>query len=93
MNDDAKCFVARDLETGAPLDFDPLLGRHEVERRVRSGETTREETDAILQAAAHRETGEHGPDLDTDADGTTDEGGFGTGQGMASQSKRLGNVW
>jgi len=31
---------------------------------------------------------EHGPGLDTDEKGLTTEGGFGTGQGMASQSKR-----
>ena len=92
MARDSDDVVDRDLKTGEPLDFDPLDGAGDLEERIRVGEITRDAADELLQAAAHRETAEHGPDLDTDADGTTTEGGFGTGQGMASQSKRHGNV-
>lgn len=77
-------FVAYDLETGEPLDFDPLDGNHELEKHVQADES--------LQATGHRQTAEHGPDLNTNSGDVITEGGFGSGQGMASQSKRHGHV-
>jgi len=92
MKDDSNEFVARDLDTGMELDFDPLRDDPKLEQRVRSGEFTREEADALLEAAARRQIAEHGPDLDTDEEGLITEGGFGTGQGMAWHSKKDGKV-
>ncbi len=81
----------RDLETGLPLDRDQLLEGDELQRRIEAGEISREEADEVLQAAARRHTAEHGPDLDTDADGRVTEGGFGARQGMASESTATGH--
>lgn len=75
-----------DLESGLPLDRDELLTSEELERRIESGELTREQASEILQAAERRHTAEHGPDLDTNEDGVITEGGFGSGQGMAKHS-------
>jgi len=83
--------TTRDLETGLPLDRDQLLDGDELERKVASGEISREEADQVLQAAARRHTAEHGPDLDTDAEGRVTEGGFGARQGMASESTATGH--
>ncbi len=85
-------FIARDVETGEPLDFNPLDGNHDLERRIRAGELTRTQADEILQAAAHRQAALHGPEMGAEPGDVTTEGGFGSGQGMASQSKRHGNV-
>jgi hypothetical protein len=74
-----------DLATGLPLDRDQLLASGELERRIRSGELTTEQAAEILQAAERRHTAEHGPDLDTNEEGVITTGGFGSGQGMASQ--------
>lgn len=92
MSDTPTPFVAHDLATGEPLDFDPRDGNHDLEMRVRAGELTRAEADELLQAAGRRRTAELGADLGADPGEVTTEGGFGTGQGMASQSKRHGNV-
>ncbi|MEO6875155.1 MAG: hypothetical protein ABI222_10075 [Opitutaceae bacterium] len=92
MSADHIPFVAYDLATGAPLDFNPLDGNHDVERRVRAGELTRAQADELLQAAGRRRTAELGPDLGSDPGEVTTEGGFGTGQGMVSQSTRHGNA-
>ncbi len=85
-------FIARDIETGDALDFDPLDGNHDLEAQVRAGELTRAQADELLQAAERRQTAEHGADLGDDPGATITEGGFGSDQGMASQSKRHGNV-
>lgn len=84
-------FVASDLETGDPLEVDPLDG-NELETRVRTGELTGAQADEMLQTAARRRATELGSDLGADSSEVTTEGGFGSGQGMASQSKRHGNV-
>jgi hypothetical protein len=75
-----------DPETGLPLDFDELADSDALLERVRAGELTAEQAAELLQAAARRETAEHGPSLDTDEEGRITEGGFGAGQGMAKQS-------
>jgi hypothetical protein len=80
----------RDLETGLPLDRDQLLDSNELERKVESGEISRQEADDLLQAAARRHAAEHGPDLDTDEEGRITLGGFGSEQGMSSQSTATG---
>lgn len=92
MNNQPNNRVAPDKVATSDLNRDDLLSDDDLEAKIRAGELTRAEADELLQAAARREAAEHGPDLDTDADGTTTEGGFGTGQGMASQSKKHGNV-
>lgn len=58
----------------------------ELVAQVREGEISSVEANEELQAAARRHAAEHGPDLDTDEDGTITGGGFGSGQGMASHS-------
>jgi len=84
--------VAPDKVATSKYNRDSILTDDQLEAKIRAGELTRAEADELLRAAASRETAEHGPASDTDADGTTTESGFGTGQGMASQSKRHGNV-
>ncbi len=78
--------VARDTETGLPLDFDQLATSEELEARVRAGEITGEQAAELIQQAARRQTAEHGPTLDTDEEGRITMGGFGAGQGMAKHS-------
>jgi hypothetical protein len=80
----------RDLETGLPLDRDQLLDGDELEKKINAGEISRQEADELLQAAARRHTAEHGPDLDTDEEGRITLGGFGSEQGMSSQSTATG---
>ena len=58
----------------------------ELVEKVQQGELTSVEANDQLQAAARRRAAEHGPELDTDEDGTISSGGFGSGQGMASHS-------
>lgn len=65
---------------GDYLPGDELVGK------VQRGELTSTEANEELQATARRHAAEHGPDLDTDEDGTITGGGFGSGQGMASHS-------
>ena len=60
-------------------------GIPDFSREVESGEMTPEQADEAMQQAARRYVAEHGPALDTDADGTTTTGGFGSGQGMSPQ--------
>ncbi len=84
--------VAPDHVATSTFNRDEILTDDKLEAQIEAGELTREEADELLQAAARRETAEHGPALDTDAGGATTEGGFGTGQGMASQSRKHGNV-
>lgn len=57
---------------------------------VESGRLTPEQASDRMQEAARREAAEHGPTLDTDADGTTTSGGFGSGQGMGKQRSGQG---
>lgn len=76
---------AVDQTTGLPLDRDALLASDEIARRLQSGELTGEQAAELLQAAQRRHTAEHGPDLDTNEEGVVTTGGFGSGQGMASQ--------
>lgn len=85
--------VAPDKLVMLGVDLDDLLDNDTVDKLINAGKITRAEADELLQAADRRDVAEHGPASDTDADGTTTEGGFGTGQGMASQSKRHGNVY
>lgn len=77
--------VARDLQTGLPLDRDELLRSGVLDRMVQSGELTTEQAAEILRAAERRHAAEHGPDLDTDEEGRITTGGFGSGQGMGRQ--------
>ncbi|HWV36331.1 MAG TPA: hypothetical protein VNZ55_11910 [Thermomicrobiales bacterium] len=79
-------YVARDPQTGLSLDMDEAELGAELEKRVESGEITREHADELLQTAARREIAENGPDRLPDEGGTVTEGGFGSGQGMASES-------
>lgn len=90
MTDRERTFDSRDPDTGLPVDFDPLHGEPDLAERVRKGELTPAQADALLQAAARRHAAEHGPDLDTDEEGLTTQSGFGTGQGMDSQSHKSG---
>jgi len=90
MGDREKTFVAHDPDTGLPVDFDPIQGEPDLAQRVRNGELTSEQADALLQAAGRRRAAERGPDLDTDEEGLTTQSGFGTGQGMDSQSHKSG---
>jgi hypothetical protein len=60
-------------------------GIPDLESEVEDGELTGEQAAARLQQAARRDTAEHGPTLDTDADGTITLGGPGAGQGMEKQ--------
>ena len=62
------------------------LPGEELVRAVERGEISHAEADERLQAAARRHTAEHGPDLDTDEEGTTTSGGFGARQGMGKHS-------
>lgn len=62
------------------------LPGEELVRAVERGEISHEEADALLQAAARRHAAEHGPDLDTNEDGSITTGGFGAGQGMSKHS-------
>ena len=71
-----------------PLDNiggDTPSGR-ELAEAVRRGDVSTTEANEQLQAEARRHAAEHGPDLDTDEDGTITSGGFGAGQGMAHHS-------
>ena len=52
---------------------------------VESGEMTSDQAAEAMQQAARRRVAEHGPSLDTDAEGTVTTGGFGSGQGMQPQ--------
>lgn len=85
MSDNTEQTPAFDYATGLPLDRDELIASGELERRVQSGEMTPEQASDLLQAAERRHTAEHGPDLDTDEEGTITTGGFGSGQGMEKQ--------
>lgn len=60
-------------------------GIPDLSAEVATGELTGDEAAAELQQAARRRAAEHGPDLDTDAEGTVTAGGFGAGQGMGNQ--------
>lgn len=62
----------------------------ELEAAVARGEMTREQAAEQLQQAQRRHVAETGPDEDTDAAGLITEGGFGSGQGMASHSGKRG---
>ena len=65
---------------------DYLPSAEELTQAVERGEISQAEADERLQAAARRHAAEHGPDLDTDEDGTITSGGFGAGQGMGKHS-------
>lgn len=65
--------------------FRELLEDRSVEERVEAGEITSEQANEELQEAARRLSAEHGPALDTDAEGRVTTGGFGSGQGMGNQ--------
>lgn len=52
---------------------------------VQRGDISSAEANEQLQGAARRRAAEHGPDLDTDEEGTITSGGFGAGQGMTKQ--------
>lgn len=69
--------------------FDPVpeagVGIPDVVDAVQSGDLTGDEAADQLQQAARRHVAEHGPALDTDAEGTITTSGFGSGQGMQKQ--------
>jgi hypothetical protein len=83
-------YVNRDPETGLDLDSDEIFEGDELEKRVNAGEITQEQADQLMQEAASRDIAEHGPDRLPDEGGTATEGGFGSGQGMSSQSTKQG---
>ena len=89
-NETSPTRVEPDKVARSKYNRDDILTDEQLEARIRAGELTRAEADELLQAAASRETAEHGPALDTDADGTTTQSGRGTGQGMDSQSRKHG---
>jgi polyhydroxyalkanoate synthesis regulator phasin len=64
---------------------DELIDSGKLDELVRSGKITNEQASERLQEAARRHTAEHGPDLDTNADGVETTGGPGSGQGMQKQ--------
>ena len=82
--------VAPDKLARKDLDLDDLMTGDHLERRIASGEITRAEADELLQMAARRRDAEQGPDNPVDPGASATESGFGTGQGMASQSTRHG---
>ena len=61
------------------------VGIPDLEDEVGDGTLTAEQAAERLQQAARRHAAEHGPTLDTDAEGTITSGGFGSGQGMGTQ--------
>ncbi len=60
-------------------------GIPDLSEEVASSEMTGDQADEAMQQAARRQVAEHGPSLDTDAEGTVTSGGFGSGQGMQPQ--------
>ena len=60
-------------------------GIPDLTAEVESGAMTNTQASEAMQRAARRQVAEHGPSLDTDADGTVTTGGFGSGQGMEPQ--------
>ncbi|CAA9563734.1 MAG: hypothetical protein AVDCRST_MAG73-3962 [uncultured Thermomicrobiales bacterium] len=64
-------------------DFEEALASRDVDQAAASGEITSDQAAEQLQQAARRHAAEHGPDLDTDAEGTVTTGGFGSGQGQS----------
>ena len=62
------------------------LPGEELAQAVERGDITETEANRTIQAAQRRHVAVDGPDLDTDEDGQITTGGFGAGQGMASQS-------
>lgn len=82
-NRDPEAETANDAVDRIRADY---LPGDELVDAVEQGEITGPEADEQLQAAARRHAAEHGPDLDTDEEGSITQGGFGSGQGMASQS-------
>lgn len=69
----------------AEAEFNQPLSDRDLEEAVNSGVLSSEQASKLLQQAARRDTAEHGPSLDTDADGTITLGGAGSGQGMEKQ--------
>jgi len=65
--------------------FNQPITDRDLEEAVNTGIITSEQASKILQQAARRHAAEHGPDLDTDADGLITRGGPGSGQGMEKQ--------
>jgi len=61
------------------------LPSRELDEQMRAGEITGAQAAEQLQEAARRQTAEHGPGSDTDADGLITTGGKGSGQGMEKQ--------
>ena len=85
----------RDRELNQELDLaDDAVGEiradylpgEELVHAVERGEISHAEADELLRVAARRHAAEHGPDLNTDEEGTITRGGFGAGQGMAKHS-------
>lgn len=67
-------------ETATPVSPDDL------DAAVQDGELTQQQADTKLQEAARRRAATEGPVTDTDSEGQTTQGGFGSGQGMASKN-------
>ena len=70
-------------QLGPAEGVDEGLPSHDLEEQLRAGEITGAQAAEQLQQAARRHAAEHGPDLDTDAEGTVTTGGFGSGQGQS----------
>lgn len=90
MDDTSNDPVNRDPETDLDLDSGEVFEGDELKKRIDAGEITEEQADQLMQKAARRDIAEHGPDRLPDEGGTATEGGFGSGQGMSSQSRKQG---
>lgn len=82
--------VNRDPETDLNLDSNEVFAGDVLQKRINSGEITEEQADELMQKASRRDIAEHGPDRLPDEGGTATEGGFGSGQGMGSESTKHG---
>ncbi len=90
MANESNDHVNRDPETDLNLDSDQVFAGDALQKRINSGEITEEQADELMQKVARRDSAEHGPDRLPDEGGTATEGGFGSGQGMGSESTKSG---
>ncbi len=80
----------RDPERDIDLDADQVFEGDTLQKRINSGELTENQADQLMQKSARRDAAEHDPDRLPDEGGTATEGGFGSGQGMGSESTKHG---
>ena len=91
MANESNDHVNRDPETDLNLDSDEVFEGDALQKRINSGEITEEQADELMQKVARRDIAEHGPDRLSDEGGTATEGGFGSSQGMGSESTKHGH--